>query len=135
IAAAAFPTTSNGASPISFVDPNDGTARRLVATQQGRIFVWNGWRILTTPFLDLTSKVLFGGERGLLALALAPDYATSGRFYVYYTTQAVSAGLASGDIVIERYQRSAGDENLADPTATKVLVINHSSQNNHNGGW
>ena len=42
-------------------------------------------RRLARPFLDLRSRVLAGGEQGLLSLAFAPDYATSGRFYVYYT--------------------------------------------------
>src|SRR4051812_47030600 len=51
IASSAFPSTADGSTPISFVDPNDGRAHRFVVTQQGRIWVWNGWKILPTPFL------------------------------------------------------------------------------------
>jgi hypothetical protein len=127
------PAPPDGATPIVFVDPKDGRGHRFVVTQQGRIFIWNGWRISKTPFLDISARVLFGGERGLLAMAVAPDYATSGRFYVYYTGEGAAPG-SDGDIVIERYQRS-GNEDLADPTPTTILVINHTSQSNHNGGW
>ena len=36
---------------------------------------------------DLTARVLTGGERGLLSMAFAPDYARSGLFYVDYTAR------------------------------------------------
>ena len=120
--------------PIAFVDPADGRNRRLIATQEGVILVWDGatQTILPTSFLDLRDDVggpvQAGGERGLLALVLEPDYATTGRLYVFYTR-------TGGDIVIERYERSGNPDigNLA--SATPILVIEHSSASNHNGGW
>ena len=43
---------------------------------------------MPTTFMDITSEVTFvGGEQGLLSMAFAPDYATSHRFYVYYTSK------------------------------------------------
>ena len=136
----AFPSGAN--TPISFVDPDDGRNRRLIATQQGSILVWEGATetILPTPFIDLRDDVGgpvldTGSERGLLALALEPDYAQTGRFYVFYT-RADSGPGTTGDIVIERYERSAADPDLADPaSATTILVIEHSPAGNHNGGW
>lgn len=130
IPAAAFP--ANSGPPISFVDPDDGRPHRFVATQKGLILVWDGLQFLATPFLDLTAKVSFSGERGLLALAVAPDYETSGELYVYYTRSGTAA--ETGDIVIERYLRSAGDPEVGDPTAMTLLVIDHPA-GNHNGGW
>lgn len=134
-----FPPEGN--TPIAFVDPNDGRGRRLIATQQGVILVWDGATrsILPTFFLDLRDDiggpVLAGGERGLLALAVDPDYAQTGQFYVFYTRADFDPDLR-GDIVIERYQRSAGNADIADPaSATPILVIEHSSAGNHNGGW
>jgi len=125
--------------PIDFVDPNDGLAHRFVATQEGGILVWDGTTgaLLSTPFLDLRDDVggpvLAGGERGLLAMAFEPDYATTGRFYVFYT-RANSGSGTEGDVVIARYERSAGDPNVANPaSATTVLVIDHPATN-HNGG-
>jgi glucose/arabinose dehydrogenase len=133
-----LPPTS--ASPTAFVDPHDRRDRRLVASQQGVIYVWNGstGAVLPTPFLDLRDEVggpvLFGGERGLLALAVEPEYETSGRLYVFYTAAAGGPG-NEGDIVVARYQRSAGNPDLGDPaSATPILVMNHPASN-HNGGW
>ena len=130
-----------GPTPIDFVDPNDGLAHRFVATKQGVILVWDGATeaLLATPFLDLRDDaggpVLdSGGEQGLLAMAFEPDYATSGRFYVYYTRKNSGAG-TEGDIVVARYQRSAGNPQVADAgSATTILVVEHSSAGNHNGG-
>ena len=80
-----------------------------------------------TPFLDISGLVLDGGERGLLSMAFPPDYASSGRFYVYFTD-------AGGDIRIEQYRRSSNPD-VADPASRRlVLAIEHSSEDNHNGG-
>jgi glucose/arabinose dehydrogenase len=108
--------------------PGDGE-RLFVVQQGGRIRVVRNGAILPTDFLDLTGPVLSGSERGLLSMAFAPDYATSGRFYVFYT-----ADTPTGELVVAEYRRSA-DPDLADPsTGRTVLNIPHSSQANHNGG-
>jgi glucose/arabinose dehydrogenase len=81
------------------------------------------------PFLDLAPfGISVGGERGFLSLALAPDYSTSGKLYVYYTAP-------DGDIRIEEFRRSASDPNVADPLSRRnLLTIEHSEEGNHNGG-
>jgi glucose/arabinose dehydrogenase len=139
VPASEFP--AGATTPISFVDPGDGRGRWLIATQEGVILMWDGatQSILPTFFLDLRDDVggpvLAGGERGLLALAVDPDYATTGRFYVFYTAASSGPG-TTGDVVIERYQRSAADPDVAEPTsADTILVIEHSAASNHNGGW
>jgi hypothetical protein len=133
VASADFP--AGHTTPIAFVDPNDGRGRRLIATQQGSILVWDGRTgdILSTPFLDLRDDVggpvLAGGERGLLALAVDPDYALNGRLYVFYTR-------SDGDVVIASYTRSAANPDVGNPaSATTILRLEHSSAANHNGGW
>lgn len=116
--------------PIAFVDPADNLRHRFVATKEGRILVWSGetQTLLPTPFLDLTAKISLGSERGLLAMAAEPDYKTTGRFYVYYTR-------TDGDITVERYQRSTGSPDVADPTSAQIILrIEHSGASNHNGG-
>lgn len=133
-----FPSGAD--TPIKFVDPDDGRSKRLIATQEGAILVWDGGtgEVLPTMFLDLRQSsggpVAFGGERGLLSMVVDPDYLDNGRFYVYYTRRDLGTGTL-GDVVIERYERSAGNPDVADPgSATKILVIEHSSASNHNGG-
>ena len=65
-------------------------------------------------FLDITGKLLTGGERGLLGLAFHPQYATNGRFFVYYTE---NGGVNN---VVAEYARSAGDPNVADAASTEA---------------
>ncbi len=123
-----FPPQAND--PLAFVDPNDGRGHYLIASQEGVILVWDSARKIILPdfFLDLRGPVQSGGERGLLALVTDPDYASTGFLYVFYTR-------AGGDVVIERYQRSAADADVGDPaSATTILIINHPASN-HNGGW
>lgn len=123
-----FPPDSD--TPIAFVDPADNLRHRFVATKEGKILVWSGetMALLAAPFLDLTSKISIGSERGLLAMAAEPDYITSGRFYVYYTR-------TDGDIVVERYERSVADPDVANAASAAVILrIEHSGASNHNGG-
>ena len=68
------------------------------------------------------------GERGLLSMAFAPDYATSRRFYVFYTER-------GGDLRVEEYRRSGENPELAVRSSRRgVLEIEHSRYGNHNGG-
>src|SRR5687768_12032071 len=74
--------------PVSIIQhPTDPSIMYAVEQRSGtigRIRVIQNGTLLTTPFLSV-SPVTTGSEQGLLGLALAPDYATSGHFYVCYT--------------------------------------------------
>jgi glucose/arabinose dehydrogenase len=74
------------AQPLYVTAPPGDRRRIFVVGQGGRIDVVRGGRKLGTPFLDISGQVTAGGEQGLLGLAFAPDYASSGRFYVYFTS-------------------------------------------------
>jgi len=81
---------------------------------------------LAEPFLDLTDRVETGGERGLLSLAFAPDYAASGHFYVWYTR-------TGGATVLSRF--TVGTEpDRADAASEQVLLEVEQPYSNHNGG-
>jgi glucose/arabinose dehydrogenase len=87
--------------PVAIVqDPTDD-AVQFVVEQDGRIRVVQSGVVLATDFLDLRTAVSSGGERGLLGLALAPDYAASGRFFVHFTSA------TDGGTVVSRFTRSA----------------------------
>jgi glucose/arabinose dehydrogenase len=119
--------TTGLTSPVFLTQPlNDG--RIFVVEQAGRIRVIRDGVLQTTPFLDISTRVLSGGERGLLSVAFHPQYATNRFFYVYFTTQ------TNGDIRIERFTTTANPE-IADPaTSTLILTAPHSQYSNHNGG-
>ena len=105
-----------------------GDTRLFITQQGGRIVIFDGTRILPTPFLNVSSLIATGNERGLLGLAFHPRYAENGRFFIYYTD-------TQGDINIARYTVSANDPNVANSaSASIVLEIQHRQFSNHNGG-
>jgi glucose/arabinose dehydrogenase len=115
-------------SPVYVTNAHDGSNRLFVLEQAGRIKVVQPGSNTATLFLDITTKVLSGGERGLLGLAFHPQYSTNRRFFVYYTRQ------TDGTIVISEYHASAANPNVADPTEIVILTIPHPGFANHNGG-
>jgi len=115
--------------PVAIGTYPDDLERLFVAEQTGRVRLVVGGAVRDTPVLDVNPFGLTsGGERGLLSVAAAPDYAASGKIYVYYTD-------AGGDIRIEEFTRSPSAPETVVPASRRVvLVIEHSSESNHNGG-
>jgi glucose/arabinose dehydrogenase len=121
------PFISGLSGPVFHTQPLDD-GRIFVVEQGGRIRIIKNGAVQTTPFLDISSRVLSGGERGLLSVAFHPQYATNHFFYVYFTTQ------TNGDIRIERFTATSNPE-IADPTTSKLIITApHSTYDNHNGG-
>jgi Glucose / Sorbosone dehydrogenase len=116
------------AAPIFVTAPPGDGERVFVVEKGGRIMIVKAGVKLATPFLDISGLVQSSDyERGLLSMAFAPDYASSGRFYVYYTARD-----PLGRLTIAEYQRS-GNPDVADTTGRLVLAIAHPASN-HNGG-
>lgn len=115
-------------SPVYVTAPPADRRRLFVVEQPGRIVVLRNGTRLRAAFLDIRNRVSFGGERGLLSMAFAPDYATSGLFYVYYT-----ARNPSGALTIAEY-RSAPGSNVAVPASQRILLSIPHPRGNHNGG-
>ncbi len=100
--------------------------RLLVVEQAGRSS--SSDHGVAKTFLDLTrptNLVSAGGERGLLSVALAPDYSTSHRLYVFYTG-------TDGDLKVDEFTAAGDAADIA--TRRPVLRIEHSTYGNHNGG-
>jgi glucose/arabinose dehydrogenase len=113
--------------PTFVTNAGDGSGRMFVLERAGRIKVFAQPNSDGQYFLDIEDKVDDSGpEQGLLGLAFAPDYETSGFFYVNYTDNA-------GDTVVARYHVS-GDPNLADRESEKQLMWVDQPAPNHNGG-
>lgn len=112
--------------PVYATGARDGSGGLLVIEQAGRIrIVDSDGTLEATPFLDITDRVLSGGERGLLGLALHPDYENNGRFFVDYTRQ------PDGATVISEFQ---ADDRFADPSSERILLTIPQPFPNHNGG-
>ncbi len=111
--------------PLYVTAPPADRRRIFVVGQGGRIDVVRAGRKLPAPFLDISNRVTAGGEQGLLGLAFAPDYASSGLFYVYYT------GTDSKQHLVELHRKS---DDLADPASARTVLIHDDPEGNHNGG-
>ena len=112
-------------SPVHVTAPPADERRVFVVEQEGRIMVVRGGRKLAEPFLDIRSRIAAGGERGLLSMAFAPDYARTGRFYVYYTDN-------EGHTRVVEYRRATEDR--ADPGSAREVLFQRQPEPNHNGG-
>lgn len=124
------PVTTNLTFPVFMTAAPDDDRRLFIVEKRGliRIYDRNNSSLNQTAFLNLSGLVSTVGERGLLGMAFDSGYDTNHQFYVFYTN-------TTGDIVIARYLRSATDENLADSSsATILLIVEHSTESNHNGG-
>jgi glucose/arabinose dehydrogenase len=98
-----------------------------VVEQPGRIRIVANDTVLPEPFLDIVDQVSCCGERGLLSVAFHPQYASNGRFFVYYTDN-------GGNLVISRFQVSSDRDRADDGSERVLLTIPHPGASNHNGG-
>jgi glucose/arabinose dehydrogenase len=110
------------------VAPPGDTHRLFVVEKSGAIAVLVDGKRRTEPFLDLGPLVRWSGnEQGLLSLVFAPDYADSGRFYVYYTDTDENARLVE-------YRRSPTNPNRADPATRREVLLMEQPSGEHYGG-
>jgi hypothetical protein len=110
-----------------YVTSDPGNPNRLfVVERSGRIeLVQEG---AVSVFADLRANVsCCGGEQGLLSIALAPDFDTSGRLFVDYIGKEAQPEIHVAEL------RASG--NTAPITSLRqILAIPHPNQSNHYGG-
>lgn len=119
-------------SPVQMVQDPVNANVFYVVQQTGRVRVVKDGVIQPTDFLDLTSKITTItplGERGVLGMEFAPDYATSGFVYFNYSNRT-----GNGDTQISRFTRSTTNPLAADlSTEFKILTVSQPFEN-HKGG-
>ena len=127
-------------SPVALAAPNDGTGRLFVVEQDGVIWVIEGGQVLETPLLDVQNELdappSAGDERGLLGLALHPNFASNGRLFVYFNTPP-SAEAPAGTVTqvrLAEFRINAGQPNVADAGTERVLFELAKPQAGHNAG-
>ena len=124
---ASQPIAGPWAAPIAIATFPGDSNRLFVGERAGLVRLVVGDAVRATPVIDI-GPLGTSGERGLLSVVAAPDYTSSGKLYVHYTD-------SDGDIRVDEFTRSAIDPELADPLSRRnLLVIEHSSESNHNGG-
>jgi glucose/arabinose dehydrogenase len=114
--------------PIAVTNAGDGTNRLFVAQRGGAVRVIANEALVGGVFLTVTGLAggfSSDGERGLLGLAFHPSFETNRKVYVYYTE-------GDGDLVVAEF--TANGAGTSATFTERILDIEHSSFNNHNGG-
>lgn len=121
-------------SPFYVTGPPGDPSRVFVVEGPGAIRLVKNGVTQSTPFLSIPGVYTGCNDCGLFSMAFAPDYATSGLFYVLYTRD---SGLSDGRyyLRIEEFRRSAANPDVADLASRRiVLEIPHPDSTIHNGG-
>jgi glucose/arabinose dehydrogenase len=119
-------------SPTALAFTPDG--RLLVTSEPGRLRVYENGALLANPALDISGKVCTNGARGLLGVAVDPNFVTNNYIYLYYTFK--KHGVCDQNTAkvpvnrVERYVLS--DSNTATPD--KILVDNIPNMHHNNAG-
>ena len=116
--------------PVGIYHAEDNTNRLFVVEQAGVIRVFENAKNASVAkiFLDISNRVLFGGEQGLLGLTFHSNYAENGYFYVDYVADNPRR------TIIARYSVMASDPDQADKNSELVLFEVAQPFANHKGG-
>ena len=126
--------TNGFTKPVEAISP-PGDSRIFVTEQNsGKVRIFDGTSILSTPFINIKSKILSSGnEEGLLGFAFHPNFNVSGAvgegdFFVNYSASSPRRS------VVARYSVSTGNPNIADPASEQIILSVSQPFSNHNGG-
>jgi glucose/arabinose dehydrogenase len=117
-------------SPVDIKNAGDSSNRLFIVEQSGAIRIYKNGKLLSKPFLDVSSIVRYrGGEQGLLSLAFHPNYKTNGYFFIYYTA-------TNENVTLARYKVSATNPDVANASSGVILFSypKPGGFGNHNGG-
>lgn len=121
--------------PVALATPPGELNRLFIAEQAGRVTVITNLAAPTRAvFLDLSSRVVAGGEQGLLGLAFHPGYATNGFFFVFYTDDTTTRAGTGRHQVLSRFQVSSNNPNTAPAGSEVTLLTMFDEHGDHNGG-
>jgi glucose/arabinose dehydrogenase len=113
--------------PVALVAVPGRPGDAVVVEKGGLLVLVRGGHRLDAPYLDVAARVSTGPEQGLLSLAFAADFATSGLAYIFFTD-------THGDVQIEEYRQDDASADRLDPTTRRSLLTVRQPYPNHNGG-
>jgi len=117
--------------PLVLCEAPDGSHRKFVAEQRGRILILpeNLNDTNTVVFLDISDRKLYASnEEGLLGLTFHPQFQSNGKFYIYTSPQNPRR------TVLTEFQVSQSDRNRADMGTERILFEQPQPYSNHKGG-
>ncbi len=116
--------------PVDLQNSGDQSNRIFVVEQPGRIIVFDNNPNTSNygVFLDITDRVAYGGEMGLLGLTFHPKYQENGYFFLDYTANNPRR------TVISRFVVDETDQNKANISSEVIILEINQPYSNHNGG-
>ncbi|MFC7007419.1 PQQ-dependent sugar dehydrogenase [Halalkalicoccus salilacus] len=120
--------------PVSIAFTPDAD-RRYIAQRRGRILVHESAETRDEPLLDLSEAVMTGGERGLLGIALHPEFSEDRRLFVRYSAEPRSGTPSdySHTFVLAEFQVSE-DGRRAEPASERAVLEIPQPRERHNAG-
>lgn len=131
--------TDQVASPVCMAVPGDGSNRQFVLQKEGKVWVIEDGKFLSTPFIDVSSEMVkinpAYDERGLLGMAFHPQFSKNGKFYLYYSAPAANAGRGKNHkSVISEFRVAKPGDNTASLSTRRTVMEFDQPESNHNGG-
>lgn len=119
--------------PTAMAFPGNGDV--WITEQTGKIRVIKNGKMNDLPLMDLGGKLVKINEgydeRGLLGIALHPQFQSNKKFYVFYSTPSSQKSDHTG--VVAEYKMSPTSDEV-DPAGGRVILTIEEPQSNHNGG-
>ena len=109
--------------PTAFAFTPDG--RILVAEKRGVVRVVRNGVKLSKAMWSAEAEVLSNGDRGLVGIAVDPNYRVNHYVYFLYTTDPDSDGVDDDEAAfgrLTRYRTSSSDSSVVDLATRKVLI-------------
>ena len=129
---------ANVGGPTALAFTPDG--RLLITTQGGQVRVFQNNALVAAAAINLNSKLCTNSERGLLGIAVDPNFAVNHYIYLFYTfnkNNACPTGQPTNvNNPVNRVSRFVLAENNTIDAGSEVILVDniHSPNGNHNGG-
>ena len=127
--------------PVNLIQAEDGRNKMFIVEQEGSVkfFEKQTQVTSTTTFIDISDRVFYDWEGGLIGFSFHPDFTTNGLFYLFYTTPDLSRNATSGcdpclTSIISQFSTFPNDLSKGDPNSEVILLKNEISSRFHRGG-
>ena len=113
---------TNVSGPTDVAWTPDG--RMLITGKNGQLRIFQNGQLLAAPALDLTSVLCSNGERGLVGLAVHPNFADNHYVYLFYTYNKFANACPESEVdgPVGRLSRFVlPDTNVINPSSETVL--------------
>ena len=115
--------------PVAVTSARDGVSRLFVTEQRGTVRLVSGSTVQSRFYLDIRSRVVSGGEQGLLSVAFDPKFSSHPFLWAAYTRA------SDGALQVSRFHASSATAtSVSASTEVKLFTVPHPQYQNHNAG-